>query len=130
MLDSTMGMSRSSISCGFSGWKLERPIDPDDRVPSLFLPLVIERQQLRAPILALPGERRLGCAITGPPSPGNRQLIQYIAAMLEISACDRRSSSRTRPLAVDSVTTPPRRLCCGRVSPVGAEHALRERPWR
>jgi hypothetical protein len=41
MLDSTMGMSRSSISCGFSGWKLERPIDHDGRVPSPFLALVV-----------------------------------------------------------------------------------------
>src|SRR5216684_5560304 len=57
--------------------ELERPIDPDGRVPSLFLPLVIERQQLRALILVLPGERSLGCAIKGPPSLGNRQLIRY-----------------------------------------------------
>src|SRR2546425_124308 len=54
---------------------VERPIDPDRRIPLLLLALVIQGEQLGALVFVFPGERGLSLALESPPGLLDRQLI-------------------------------------------------------
>src|SRR5712691_10209021 len=55
--------------------EVERPIDPDRRIPLLLLSLVIQGEQFRALVFVFPGERGLSLALEGPPGLLDGQLI-------------------------------------------------------
>src|SRR3989442_2082184 len=55
--------------------EVERPIDPDRRIPLLLLALVIQGEQLGALVFVFPGERGLSLALESPPGLLDRQLI-------------------------------------------------------
>src|SRR5712691_13271773 len=55
--------------------EVERPIDPDRRIPLLLLALVVQGEQLGALVFVFPGERGLGLALQGPAGLLDGQLI-------------------------------------------------------
>src|SRR5712691_1320524 len=55
--------------------EVERPIDPDRRIPLLLLALVIQGEQLGALVFVFPGERGLRLALESPPGLVDGQLI-------------------------------------------------------
>src|SRR6266571_3651645 len=55
--------------------EVERPIDPDRRIPLLLLALVIQGEQLGALVFVFPGERGLSLALESPPGLLDGQLI-------------------------------------------------------
>src|SRR5712691_4829369 len=73
--------------------EVERPIDPDRRIPLLLLALVIQGEQLGAPVFVFPGERGLSLALEGPPGLLDRQLIAvhrgHAGLLCRLSTCSR-----------------------------------------
>src|SRR5438876_2477190 len=55
--------------------EVERPIDPDRRIPLLLLALVIQGEQLGALVFVFPGERGLSLTLESPPGLLDGQLI-------------------------------------------------------
>src|SRR5713226_4124245 len=77
--------------------EVERPIDPDRRIPLLLLALVIQGEQLGALVFVFPGERGLSLALEGPPGLLDGQLIAvhrgHAGPLGRLSMCSRASAT-------------------------------------
>src|SRR5688572_14917273 len=60
---------------GILGVEVDRPVDTRGGIPLLLLALVIEREQLGALVLVLPGEHGLGLAVERPAGLLHRELV-------------------------------------------------------
>src|SRR5438445_2697746 len=81
--------------------EVERPIDPDRRIPLLLLALVIQGEQLGALVFIFPGERGLSLALEGPPGLLDGQLIAVHRSHVSLlSRLSRRLGLPLRPPVV------------------------------